>query len=298
MDFGRVLKRAWDIVWQHKILWLFGFLVFLTSHPGNWGGDNVRYTFDRWDLHPPEWGQVAIITMLVLLGLLILIALLVLATIARGALIEGVRQAEEEGQVSGKKAWQMGVARFWSLLGIGLLLFLAMIVLILPLIALIVVGVAISEASGTAPEANVLLVCGVCLCALPLAIVGIALNLIRVYADRACVLEKLGSVDAIGRGWEVLKQNIGSTLVVGLILLIINLIIGAIFFGGALTLGVPTAGILSAGRVGVIGKLGLCCLGLIGLLIVWFVGSIVQAFTSAMWTLTYMALKPGKAVAD
>jgi len=39
MDYGAILSRAWKITWNHKILWVFGFLAGLAS--GGGGGGNA-----------------------------------------------------------------------------------------------------------------------------------------------------------------------------------------------------------------------------------------------------------------
>ena len=31
MDFGEILSRAWQIIWKHKILWVFGILAGCSS---------------------------------------------------------------------------------------------------------------------------------------------------------------------------------------------------------------------------------------------------------------------------
>ena len=36
-NFGEVLTRAWQIIWKHKVLWIFGFLAGCGQ-----GGTNFR----------------------------------------------------------------------------------------------------------------------------------------------------------------------------------------------------------------------------------------------------------------
>jgi len=31
MDYGNVLSRAWQIIWKHKVLWIFGILAAATA---------------------------------------------------------------------------------------------------------------------------------------------------------------------------------------------------------------------------------------------------------------------------
>ncbi len=47
-DIGKILKRAWGILWDYKILWAFGFLMVLTgagSSSGGGGGGSTGYRF-------------------------------------------------------------------------------------------------------------------------------------------------------------------------------------------------------------------------------------------------------------
>ena len=55
MNHRRILKRAWDILWGYKTLWVFGILLALTMAGGLNGRDSnpqVNYVFDR------EWPPV------------------------------------------------------------------------------------------------------------------------------------------------------------------------------------------------------------------------------------------------
>ena len=291
MEYGKVFERAWKITWRHRILWLFGFLASLLSRGGNGGQGGVNYRLSDWSMQAPEWAQWSIAVVVLLLVLLLLVVVAVLSTIGRGALIDGVRQAEEEGDsVSGGNAWRAGVSRFWSLLGIGVLNALALGVLIVPVILGVVGAVMALDRSDFEPVGILAVVGGACVCAVPLFAVGAALSLLREFADRACVLEELSAVQAIARGWAVLRANVGPALIVGAILFVINLIFGGLVFGGAVSLGVPAAswlpGAACAGRAAV----GVCCLGLISLAITLVVGAVLQTFTSSLWTLAYREL--------
>ena len=56
MDPIKILKRAWNIVWNYRVLWIFGFILALTasSSPGN-NGNQSRYSInDRQELQMPS----------------------------------------------------------------------------------------------------------------------------------------------------------------------------------------------------------------------------------------------------
>lgn len=288
MDYGRVLSRAWEILWRHKILWLFGFIAALASG----GGNSVRFVLG--DSRGPAFGPVAawLIAFLVVVLLVVALVVFVLGTVARGALVDGTRQAEESGVVSGSAAWSAGVRRFWSLLGIDLLAVVVAIVLLLPMLAAIMLGAVAASTGGRNAEAGgALLICGGLCYLVPFIIVMILISLVVVYARQACVLERLGAIEAIRRGWEVFKRNIGHTLVIGIILIVINLIIGAVFVGGIFSLIAPGFALWQTTRNPVLTAVPLCGLGLILFLLAIFASTLLETYSSVVWTLTYRALR-------
>ena len=55
MDFGYVLKRAWQIIWKFKVLWIFGILASC-GQAGSSGGSNSGYRFSGQDINlAPEY---------------------------------------------------------------------------------------------------------------------------------------------------------------------------------------------------------------------------------------------------
>ena len=56
MELGYILRRAWQITWEHKRLWLFGFLVSLGVT-----GTRIGVSSSQWELAvyelPPEMQQ-------------------------------------------------------------------------------------------------------------------------------------------------------------------------------------------------------------------------------------------------
>jgi hypothetical protein len=44
MDYGEVLTRAWQIIWKHKVLWIFGIFAGCSGQGGSTGVDAVLPT--------------------------------------------------------------------------------------------------------------------------------------------------------------------------------------------------------------------------------------------------------------
>src|SRR5512139_791597 len=133
MDVGRTLSRAWQITWRWKLLWILGFFAAL-GQGGN--AANSGYSFSSQDFQngnmpnfnlPPAAG--GLIVGLACLGIIVGIALWVISIIARGGLIAGVAQVEDEGSTSLGRAWAVGQSRFWTLFGIGVLVALPILVI-------------------------------------------------------------------------------------------------------------------------------------------------------------------------
>ena len=295
MDYGKVLSRAGEITWRWKVLWILGFLASLGKGGGGGGGSSFSGDGSEWGdtFHRGIPGELwAIIATVTCLALLIGIAIWVISVIARGGLIAGVQQIEDEGTTSFGTAWRAGVSRFWTLFGIGILASIPVIILVIGgLIVLVLMftgsGLAFdsSEAAGGIGIAFSILCGGVFCCGM--VILGIFLNQIRTYAERAAILEGLGWIEAFKRGWEVLTANIGPTIIFWIIFLVIGLVIGAIVFGAIMVTVLPFIAIVTNTEPGAWIIAPICCGGLLAIILGALINSVVTTFTSATWTLAY-----------
>ncbi len=296
MDYGKVLSRAWEITWRWKVLWILGFLAALGN---GLASGNPTYTMDssNWSrTYYGPWIPPNIIALLVSVACLVLIigiALWVVSVIARGGLIAGVQQVEEAGATSFRPAWHAGASRFWTLVGIGILAAIPVIVLfVLGIVVLIATLGASSAGFSQAPRgagiaSAILFGGGLCCGSVLLAIV---LGQIRIYAERAAILEDLGWIEAFKRGWEVLKENLGPTIVLWLIFLAIGLIFATVIIGGLAAVIAPFIAIFARLDPGAWLAVPICFGGLLGMLVFALFGSIVETFSSATWTLAYREL--------
>jgi hypothetical protein len=296
MDYSRILSRAWEITWRWKALWILGFLASLGRGTGSTG--NTGYTMDSSDW---RWGQrfqvppevVGILAAVGCLAILIASAIWVISVMARGGLIAGVQQVEEEGETNFLDAWRVGRDRFWTLFGISILAFVPAFVLIVigvGVLILLILGTigAIDQAAeigGVLGLAGTIF-CGGTLCC-GAVIVALVLDQIRLYAERAAILEGLRWTEAFGRGWQVLKDNLGPTIVFWLIFFVIAIVIGAVVAAGVAALVLPFVAAVSRTDPGPWIVAPLCLGGLVGAIVFALIGSIVETFTSATWTLAY-----------
>jgi hypothetical protein len=204
-------------------------------------------------------------------------------------------QVEEDGSTTLGRAWAAGQSRFWTLFGIGILTALPVILVGLVMavgIFLVAGGAAVAGARGNEGVAGVMAGLLACICpSVCLLIILVAvLAQIRIYAERAAILEGLGWVEAFSRGWRVLRSNLGTTILLWLVFVVLGLVIGGIAFAIMLPILLPV-GALMANAGGSTPNAALlvpiCGFGLLGIVVAAIIGAVVNTFTSATWTVAY-----------
>ncbi len=297
MDIGRTLSRAWQISWRWKVLWILGFLAALGQGTS---GANSSYRFSSSDLQNMNLPNInvpaaeGLLVGLACLGIIVAIALFVISVMARGGLIVGVAQVEAEGRTTLGEAWTAGQRRFWTLFGIGVLSVLPIIVISIVMVIgifLVAGGAALVGARGdnaVGPVIGGLLAC-ICPSVCLLIVVAAVLAQIRIYAERAAMLENLGWIDAFGRGWRVLRTNLGPTVLLWIVFLVLGLIVGAVTLAIMVPIMLPLAAMFgnAANNTNSLLLVPLCGVGLVGVVLAAIVGAIITTFTSATWTLAY-----------
>jgi len=293
MDFGYVLKRAWQIIWKFKVLWIFGILASCGQASGS-GGSNSGYRFSSQDTHASSQIQrffnqlnPAIIGTLIVIGIIVVLALVVIAillgTVGRVGLIRGTMKAEQGAdRLTFGELWRDGLAYFWRVFGLNLLIGVIVFLIIL---ALGIIGVVLTI--GTLGLFVLCLLPIICL----LVPVMWAVSVIIEQANVALVVENLGITEAIKRGWKVVWDNIGTMLVMSLILILGVGLIGGVIIGlPLLIVAAPavvgvTTGTAEAIRNGLIVS-GLLFIVYLPVLLV--LSGILRSYTSSAWTLTYL----------
>lgn len=308
MDFGKVLGRAWEITWRWKMLWVLGFLAALGQGGGSYPQYNYTFSeqdFGRWAYQPGIFAEeffsgIAVLVLgLCCLALIIGIILWVVSIIARGGLIAAVQQVEVEGETSFRRAWSAGARKFWTLFGLGILAALPIILLVIIGIIILTIGITagvglleVGEAAGITAMILVTVTCGGFLCC-GLVVLVVILEQIRIYGERAAILEDLGWIDAFKRGWQILVENIGATLILWLIFFALGIVIFGIIFVIMLALSVPMLALFVNADPGWLLIGPLCVGGVIGAIVYAVIRSIIVAFTSSTWTLAFMELTRG-----
>ncbi len=288
IEYGKILNRAVNIVWQNKFLILLGILVALGSGSGGGGGGGGGNGNGNGNYQPfgeleqfPEYGEaiaglaVGLIIALVCVALIVGIAFWVVSTIARGGLIAAVDTIESDERSSFSQAWRSGRQKAWALLGIGFLPAIpGLILFVVGLLASVAYGgiFALFGAEFAAPVGTAALGIAIALFACIVIPIVLVLSILRNFAERACMLQDLGVIDAYRRGASVLMANIGEAIILFLLQIAISIVLMVLLFLPGLIL--------------------VCCCLLWPLLLV--LQGAISAMISAMWTLAWRTWTGGQ----
>jgi len=238
MDHIKILKRAWNITWSYRALWVFGIMLALVTAsgspgPGGNGGDGqVQYELNGdeffgprgefpWpggefrlpDIGPEIVGILSAVGIALACVVVLLIIVSVVARyVAETSLIRMVGDYEETGEKhSVRQGFRLGWSRTaWRLFLINLVVVLpAVVVFILlfflagaPLLAWITKSTAL-RVGGTVAAVGLFVV--IVLLAI---VVGTLLSLLLRLFRRACVLEGLGVGESIQRGFGLMRRHL------------------------------------------------------------------------------------------
>jgi MFS family permease len=309
IDLGYAFRRAWEITWRRKRLWLFGLLVSLGTVSTRFGTGSSRWEQLSRELPPDVQAIVSdflsspwftvLMAFLVLLGLLIGVGVALLGALGRAALVAQVQADEGHGAVSLRDGWRTGRRCLWPV-------FLIRLTLGLPAAAVTLAGALPMLAMAlylSGQEQPQVVVPGVLAvefalfaCFLPAVCLAVLLSvpfsLLQRLAVRACVLQGDGVQASIARAWTTLRMHLGALALVWLILLGVAIGVMLVIF---LPLALATMALITAALLTVlVSPLLFAALALLIGTLAWLVGaavnSVVETFTSAVWTLTYRDL--------
>ncbi len=324
MDFGEILSKAWKITWKHKILWIFGILAGCSNNgnrfnfqgsnrspsssgelPGGFPIPEVERFFEQ--IPEETWIMVAVIAVVVIL---VLVALTVfLSTIGRIGLIRGTLQADQPQAttLTFGGVFRDSTPYFWRIFGLDLAVGLVLTVVI---IALIVVPLVMAFTSmnisptDAARDENLAMMGGyiiafmICLCCILMPL-GWLVNLLLQVVHNAIIVEDMGIVAGLHRGWEVLRANFVNFFLIWLIVgLGIGFIGGMIIAMPMIAVAMPFVMTAFAGaRNAMMTGLAISLVCLVAYLPVLLVlQGILQTYMQSVWTLAYLRLTGRPAV--
>jgi hypothetical protein len=327
MNHMKILKRAFNITVNYRVLWIFGILLALTSGGGggNGGGGGGGNGSSGGGNNPgfngqPPFGNIPQITpamtgTIVSLAIgfaCLILALVVILNIVRyvseTAMIRMVDQYENDGEKLGfRQGFKLGWSRAaWKMFLMDLLItisFLAVLVVLLavaalPLLVFLVKDVVPLHIVGGVISAGLLL-----LLIFAAIMVGLALSLVLLFARRVIVLENLGVRASLQRAFTIVKQRLGDVILMGVMMFGVGLawtlvtipVILAVIVAAALAGGLPALLVGSITAMFAQGAIPWIVAAIIGvpifLLVIIIPGSLLggwqKVYSSSAWTLAY-----------
>ncbi len=285
MDYTKILKRAWHILWHYPSLWVIGFILAFVgggSSNGNPSGTTF-YQFNQNDFGK-DWGipggrngnwqqfierinnfmdmkfgginETRILTWAIVafvVILLIAIAFTILKYVALTAHFRMVDHLEETGE---KVAWTKGLKWGWSKSAFQIWLIDLVVIVPTVLATLILFGCAatpllLGVGGGEATTAaGIVASIGMGLVVfLVIIIAATVINLWLRFAYRICVLENKGVMDSLKKAWFVLRHSLKDIALTWLILVGVRIAFGIVM--------IPIGLVLVGIAIAIVGGLGL-----------------------------------------
>lgn len=322
LNLTELLTKAWKITWKFKVLWIFGILAgCANSNNGNFNFNNSNWNSNNdlpgssgqlpdWlrkfqDLRPEQalrsaLDQYAVLIVGVLLALCVLwLVFFCLGMIGRAGLIKGAASADSGTEsLTFGGLWSESLPYFWRLLGISLLVGLPFFVMGLLLLVVLGLGVFTTLQGGHLGSGGVTaLIVGLggvlmlLLCVIGL--LGVLVGLIVEQAQNALVLENLGVLPGLLRGWQVFRQNWLTVVVVGILQGVMRALLGLVVALPLVLALIPV--VAGAAAAAAFQQWILLAVLICGCLLVWLpvsllIGGVENTYFQTLWTLAFLRL--------
>jgi hypothetical protein len=320
MNYSNLIKQAAQITWRYKFLWFFGIMMALCGQGGGGRAQfQVRLPFNPSgpdpqfpSFFPEPLGQtpiwiyiVAGIIFFIIFGIISLIV----GAIGRSALIKSADRIENGEPIGFGQSWRDGLSKivplgllqallYSPLVIIGAIFIIIFFTQFWPFFSQLVMFRPPTDPTEPPPFVDDLFalfplffitICGgVCIFFILQLIIGLFLT----FGSRAIVLENRGVLNSFSRSWSVFRQNMGSTIVLAILMVVIGFVVsfivgipGAIIMLPLMMSTMPAMMSETGPALGDYVLLGAA--GIVIALIFGVVGGIVQVFFESLWTLAY-----------
>lgn len=282
INFGDVLSRAWSIIWNNKVLWIFGVLAALAASGDNDLNPQIDFRIDGNQLPPGlerSLENLSPLLVIILLSVILagIVIVIVLSTLGRAGLVRGAWLADGRDQsLNFSRLFNESLPYFWRVLLLGILMFAVglSLILILTLPALLTLGIAL-------------------LCLWPLFCLLIpafwALALLFKLATIAVIGEDLGVVDALRRAWEIARAHVVELIVMAIILAIGAAVVNFLAGLPMLLVAAPLFGTIFSGSSTLFNG-GMVLSGMLFLIylpIFLAIRGILESYVDTVWTILF-----------
>jgi hypothetical protein len=137
MEYGSMIRQAWNITWRYRFLWLLGVLAggaVGVPGMGGGGGGGTGWRAQGRDLERIDvslsgaaqllgtWisANTGLLVALALIGVAIFLILIVLSFVAQGGMAQATADLATGQPSSLRRAWSAGVRLFWRFVGLWL----------------------------------------------------------------------------------------------------------------------------------------------------------------------------------
>ncbi|MEA3272941.1 MAG: hypothetical protein U9P90_04735 [Patescibacteria group bacterium] len=306
-----ILKKALELTWRNKFLWVFGFFATFLGSGGvydviikGWntvGAKALIKNFANFTAPPFtifEGTGTTLVNSLgtpglvagTTLGIILIVGLYVLAIASQGGAVYSAGALSKGKKVNLRKGFDKTISKFFHILGLNLgakiIIFLLLLLVGLPVVLL---------AGQNTAWSNVFYFLAF-LVSIPLSLVVL---FVMLYAVAGIMVKKLPLWIAIKDGLQILKKHWLISLEMALILLGLSVGLGLVVSIALLILSVPFL-VLGIALNFLVGEVGLTVIITLALIIFLFtvivLGSAFTAFQLTSWTILYMKLSDKGAI--
>ncbi|GEM_PF-1856923 len=310
MDFGQIIKRAWEMTRHHRFLWWLGILAAFTEgafmrfpSAGGFGSTSKpeqtsqlttdQVAFDQASQNAQQWLSTHgdALTVLAVALIILLIILLYCSYSAKAGLMMATKGLENDhkDRVSFKQTFHHGqrfAARLFGLqVTVGLSMLALFIVVLVPFAIAYVLGGEDRAVYAAIPFAVLLF--------LGLIVLALYVSIVLKFAERIVVLENHGIAAALKQGHKMVQLQLGNALLTWLVMIGVSILFGIAFL---LAFVVAMVVVIGFGLFiyATIGTLGVVTYAIIAVLLLiagsMVLGGVFTAFSSSFWTLSYLAM--------
>ncbi|SYZ74522.1 membrane hypothetical protein [Candidatus Zixiibacteriota bacterium] len=214
MDFGRILRRAFDYTFKYKSLWVLGF--FSTFFGNTYGFiDRENQTNAAGIL----FGNPTLLIFLIIYAMTLFFLFIVMHLISTAGLIDAIAGLEDGRKYELKNSFKVGTDTFWRFLGLWLLLIATVLAVAVILAVPIVVAFILSTLLG------ILFLIAL----IPAALAAyFVIDMIYLFAQREIVIRRQKIGDAVVTGYFLLKNNLPGNVIAFFIISGIGLVMFAL----------------------------------------------------------------------
>jgi hypothetical protein len=314
LSYREIIKKSWQITWNNKILWFFGFFamsLFSNSRTFNLIIDNLNnlsrqdlstyYAFQSFKaalapaqiitffsglknllLAKPLFFFTALLVCLIVLVIILFIVWL--AITSQISLIRGAAEANDDKKIKLKKSILEAQTSFWLVLGLNVIKSIILIILFAVFIYPFIAYPSFFSDATTIAFLIFFLVF------IPLSVI---LNFTIIYASSFVVLKKEKVRTAISSAWILFCKNWLLSLEIGLLLLLIDFLAALALVVFMTLLAIPF-GLLLVIFSFVASDLGLKLVSVLiicaSILAVIFFTALISTFQYATWTILFLKL--------